>query len=63
MGDDRRTRPLSKQACSIWAKSDYDEGERWLPLVIHSIDASCVMGRLWELWLPRDARSIIASEF
>lgn len=63
MGDDRKTRSLSKQACSIWAKSDYGDGERWLPLVIHSIDAFCVMGKLWELWLPRDTRSIIASEF
>ena len=63
MERDRGISVLSKQVCSIWAKSDYGEGEQWLPLVIHSVDALCVMTRLWKSWLPQDTRSIIASEF
>lgn len=63
MERDRKVWKLSAQACSIWAKSDYGEGERWLPLVVHSVDAFHVAEQLWEQWLSQDVRSIIAADF
>ena len=44
---------LSAAARSLWGKSDYGEGECWLPLYVHMADAAGVAGRLWDRWLPK----------
>lgn len=51
---------LSAAARSLWGKSDYGEGECWLPLYVHMADAAGVAGRLWDRWLPKATRGIVA---
>ena len=51
---------LSGQARSLWGKSDYGVGERWLPLYIHMADSAGVAARLWDSWVPRSTREIVA---
>ncbi len=53
---------LSRQACSLWAKSDYGVGEEWLPLVIHMQDSFSVIDRLWCQWVPPGVKSMLAQE-
>jgi CRISPR-associated endonuclease/helicase Cas3 len=53
-------RSLSKQASSLWGKSDYGEGERWLPLFVHMLDAAGIAGCLWDQWVPEGTRGIVA---
>lgn len=50
---------LSRQARSIWAKSDRESEENWLPLYVHLCDSAAVAQRLWDNWLPRSTRRII----
>lgn len=47
-------------ARSLWGKSDYGEGECWLPLYVHLADAAGVAGRLWDCWLPKATREVVA---
>lgn len=54
---------LSRQAASLWGKSDYGEGERWLPLFLHMYDSARVARGLWELWVPRGTKATIARAF
>ncbi|WP_026116428.1 CRISPR-associated helicase/endonuclease Cas3 [Nocardiopsis valliformis] len=49
---------LSEVARSVWAKHDYDS-DGWLPLYRHMADSAFVAGRLWDEWLPRQARDVI----
>ena len=51
---------LSRAASSLWAKSDYGRGQRWLPLFIHSFDAAAMGLFLWNRWLPRGTKEAIA---
>jgi CRISPR-associated endonuclease/helicase Cas3 len=51
---------LSRQARSLWAKSDRETGESWLPLYIHMHDSLDVAGLLWDRWLPQSTKEIIA---
>ena len=51
---------LSKQARSLWAKTDSHDKNVWLPLYIHANDAACIMLRLWENWLPKSTRRMFA---
>jgi CRISPR-associated endonuclease/helicase Cas3 len=51
---------LSKQARSIWGKSDYGIGERWLPLYVHMADSASVISHLWDEWLSESLRKAIA---
>lgn len=53
------SRVLSRQACSLWGKSDYGEGERWLPLFVHMLDSAGIAGRLWDWWVPAGTRRIV----
>ncbi|WP_380281101.1 type I-E CRISPR-associated protein Cse1/CasA [Kitasatospora purpeofusca] len=50
---------LSDAARAVWAKSDRDTGA-WLPLWRHMADSGAVAGRLWDQWLPRNVRELIA---
>ncbi|MER5349903.1 CRISPR-associated helicase Cas3' [Kitasatospora sp. NPDC002551] len=50
---------LSDAARAVWAKSDKDTGG-WLPLWRHMADSGAVAGRLWDEWLPRNVRELIA---
>lgn len=54
---------LSEQAASLWGKSDYGEGERWLPLFLHMCDSARVARGLWELWVPKGTKATIARAF
>lgn len=54
---------LSARARSLWAKSDYGVGERWLPLFVHMLDTMGVIGRLWDEWLPAGTRDIVRRAF
>ena len=54
---------LSYQARSLWGKSDYGMGECWLPLYVHMADSAGVASRLWDSWVPRSTRGIIARAF
>ncbi|MCB9440932.1 MAG: CRISPR-associated helicase Cas3' [Mycolicibacterium sp.] len=49
---------LSRRLLSCWAKSD-DE-ERSLSLVAHAADSCAVAGYLYDNWLPRSVRRLIA---
>lgn len=51
---------LTAAARSLWGKSDYGEGECWLPLYVHLADAAGVAGRLWDCWLPKVTREVVA---
>ena len=48
---------LSRQARSLWGKSDGGEGACWLPLYMHMLDAAGIAGHLWDEWLPQGMRS------
>lgn len=52
--------PLSDQARSLWGKSDYGVGESWLPLYVHMADSAGIASRLWDSWVPRSTREIVA---
>lgn len=54
---------LTKQAASLWGKSDYGEGESWLPLFVHMYDSSQVARMLWDGWVPISTKEIIARPF
>ena len=51
---------LTAAARSLWGKSDYGEGECWLPLYVHLADAAGMAGRLWDCWLPKATREVVA---
>lgn len=52
---------LSCRARFLWAKSDYGLNRAWLPLFIHMVDSACVASLLWNKWVPRSTRDVIAS--
>lgn len=51
---------LSRQARSLWGKSDGGEGACWLPLYMHMLDSAGVAEHLWDEWLPQGTRSFLA---
>ncbi|SER29489.1 CRISPR-associated helicase Cas3' [Parafannyhessea umbonata] len=51
---------LSNKAKSLWAKSDRESGDAWLPLYVHLLDALGVAGLLWDRWLPEGTKESIA---
>ncbi|MEU3309980.1 CRISPR-associated helicase Cas3' [Nocardiopsis sp. NPDC006832] len=51
---------LSRAARSAWAKHDFDS-DGWLPLYRHMADSASIAGRLWDEWVPRQARALITS--
>lgn len=50
---------LGRSALSVWAKHERDS-DGWLPLWRHMEDSAAVAGRLWDEWLPRSVRRLIA---
>lgn len=52
---------LSAAARSVWAKHDRDTDD-WLPLWQHMSDSAAIAGVLWDHWLPRQVRRLIAAE-
>ena len=50
---------LSRQARSLWGKSDGAEGSRWLPLYMHMLDSAGIAEHLWDEWLPEGTRSFL----
>ncbi|MEU1278547.1 CRISPR-associated helicase Cas3' [Streptomyces sp. NPDC005805] len=56
-------RRLSAAARTVWAKHDNDRAkgaDRWMPLWRHMADSAAVAGKLWDEWLPRGVRRLIA---
>ena len=51
---------VSRKARSLWAKSDYGEGEAWLPLYVHAADAAAMGEKLWDQWLPQGVKQAVA---
>ncbi|WP_043731713.1 CRISPR-associated helicase/endonuclease Cas3 [Streptomyces zinciresistens] len=43
----------------MWAKHDRDTA-KWLPLWRHMADSAAVAGLLWDHWLPRNVREMLA---
>lgn len=58
-----RTVVLGESARRLWGKSDRADNSRWLPLYVHLSDAGHVAGYLWDQWVPRGTRDVIAKEF
>lgn len=50
---------LSKQAQSLWGKSDRADNESWLPLYAHMADSAAMAGRIWDTWVPDGTKAII----
>lgn len=53
---------LGNAARSVWAKSPDNNG-RWLPLWQHMDDSADVAGWLFDNWLARSVRELLADEF
>ena len=53
-------RGLSPQARSLWGKLSLDGTNRWLPLWVHLADTAEIAAILWQYWLPRHTKEIIA---
>ena len=63
-GDGMRETPcgnigLSRQAMSIWGKTDRQDGESWLPLYAHMADSIAMAERIWDHWVPDGTAAII----
>ena len=54
---------LTEQAQSLWAKSDYGIGQKWLPLYVHVHDSYATAKRLWNNWLPEGTKTTVAASF
>lgn len=50
---------LSTPARKVWAKYERSS-DGWLPLWQHMADSGAVAGRLWDRWLPRQVRRLVA---
>ncbi|WP_078866106.1 type I-E CRISPR-associated protein Cse1/CasA [Streptomyces sp. NRRL S-1448] len=50
---------LSAAAREVWAKSD-PRTDSWLPLWRHMADSGAIAERLWESWIPRSIRELVA---
>lgn len=50
---------LTATARTVWAKHDRAT-EKWLPLWRHMADSAAVAGLLWEHWLPRNVKGMVA---
>ncbi|GAA3733831.1 type I-E CRISPR-associated protein Cse1/CasA [Streptomyces tremellae] len=50
---------LTGAARTVWAKHDRDT-DKWLPLWRHMADSAAVAGLLWDNWLPRNVKELIA---
>ncbi|MFG3001813.1 type I-E CRISPR-associated protein Cse1/CasA [Streptomyces sp. NPDC048340] len=50
---------LTPAARVVWAKYDR-KTEKWLPLWRHMADSAAMAGRLWDEWLPRQVRNLVA---
>jgi CRISPR system Cascade subunit CasA len=53
---------LSAAARSVWAKYDHPDTELSLPLHRHLADSAAVAGHLWDEWVPRHVRELIAED-
>ncbi|MER5972338.1 type I-E CRISPR-associated protein Cse1/CasA [Streptomyces sp. NPDC002055] len=53
---------LSGAARTVWAKHDRAT-EKWLPLWRHMADSAAVAGLLWDHWLPRNVKKLVAEAF
>ncbi|MEU8124932.1 CRISPR-associated helicase Cas3' [Spirillospora sp. NPDC049024] len=52
---------LTDTARLVWAKHDR-KSDGWLPLWRHLADSGAVAGLLWDFWLPRQARVVVADQ-
>jgi len=59
-GDSQMPDMLSAAARSAWAKHDR-KSDGWLPLWRHMADSGAVAGLLWDSWMPRQAKEVVAT--
>ncbi|MDS1272255.1 CRISPR-associated helicase Cas3' [Lipingzhangella sp. LS1_29] len=52
---------LSFATRQVWAKHVLAD-EAWLPLWRHMADSGAVMARLWDRWLPEQARRVVSAD-
>ncbi|MCH9276908.1 CRISPR-associated endonuclease Cas3'' [Bifidobacterium amazonense] len=50
---------LSRQARSLWGKTDRLDGERWLPLYVHMADSIGMAERIWDHWIPDGTKDVL----
>ncbi len=50
---------LTPAARSAWAKHDR-KTDKWLPLWRHMADSAAMAGRMWDEWVPRQVRELVA---
>ncbi|MGW5115316.1 CRISPR-associated helicase Cas3' [Streptomyces noursei] len=51
---------LAGAARTVWAKHDRAT-EKWLPLWRHMADSAAIAGLLWDHWLPRNVKELVAA--
>ncbi|WP_161897298.1 CRISPR-associated helicase Cas3' [Gordonia spumicola] len=55
----RQPGAMSARARVLWAKSDYDAPENWMPLYQHMADSAAVASQLWDEFLPSAVKLIV----
>ncbi|MFJ5678277.1 type I-E CRISPR-associated protein Cse1/CasA [Streptomyces sp. NPDC093097] len=58
-GDGTPFEQLSPAARVVWAKHDQRK-DSWLPLWRHMADSGAAAGMLWESWIPRSLKELVA---
>lgn len=53
---------LSERARSLWGKTNREDDSTWLPLYVHMADSAAMAEKLWDCWLPRGTREIVARD-
>ncbi|MBB5933938.1 type I-E CRISPR-associated protein Cse1/CasA [Streptomyces zagrosensis] len=53
---------LSPAAKTVWAKHDRPS-DSWLPLWRHMADSAAASGKLWDEWVPRNVKWLVAEAF
>ncbi|RSX58168.1 CRISPR-associated endonuclease Cas3'' [Bifidobacterium samirii] len=50
---------LSRQARSIWGKTNRQDDDWWLPLYAHMADSIAMAERIWDHWTPDGTKAIV----
>ncbi|MBT1180081.1 CRISPR-associated endonuclease Cas3'' [Bifidobacterium vespertilionis] len=53
---------LSKQARSLWGKTNRLDGDWWLPLYVHMADSIAMAEHIWDHWVPDGTKRVIARD-
>lgn len=53
---------LSDRAKSIWGKTNRVDDSEWLPLYVHMADSAAMSAKIWDTWVPRGTKAVIARD-